>query len=292
MSITLRITMPHPFYHCLAKLLLLGLFTFTTASSSYADTLSPKRKIAIIEYRSGSSALPNLANRIADVMRKATSLTVLGPDQTRSVIGDGLDEAIVKCAGAADCLARIGQKAGVAELVLVGISEFGGVIVTLQRINTRNANVAGRIADSLDAGLPPTDEQLVAYLSRLLPPSDFLQFGVIDIVVNVAGASVSIGGQKRGVTPLSALRVDAPATYDVKIEKSGYLPFRATIQVPPEGTVQVKAELALRTQRAWYARWWVLAGAGVVVAGATAGLIYATSSNAASNAVPVTGTID
>lgn len=284
----------HPYrpYHRLCQLLLLGLLTIATTSSSNAETLSPKRKIAILEYRSGSSALPNLANRIADVMRKATSLTVLGPDQTRSVIGDGLDEAIVKCAGAADCLARIGQKASVTELVLVGISEFGGVIVTLQRINTRNANVAGRIADSLDAGLTPTDEQLVAYLSRLLPPSDFLQFGVIDIVANVAGASVSVGGQKRGITPLPALRVDAPATYDVKIEKSGYLPFRATIQVPPEGTVQVKAELALRTQRAWYARWWVLAGAGVVVAGATAGLIYATSSNAASNTVPVTGTID
>ena len=77
----------------------------------------------------------------------------------------------------------------------------------------------------------------------------------------------------------------------MKIEKAGYVPFRATIQVPPEGTVQVKAELALRTQRAWYARWWVLAGASVIVAGATASIIYATSSDAASNTVPVTGTI-
>ncbi len=284
----------NPFYsRCrLVLLVLLVLVSVGSIAPSYAETLSPKRKIAILEYRSGSSALPNVANRIADVMRKTTSLTVLGPDQTRAVVGDGLDENIVKCAGAAECLARIGQKAGVAELVLVGISEFGGVIVTLQRINTRTADVAGRIADSLDVSLPPTDEQLVAYLSRLLPPSDFLQFGVIDIVANVAGASVFVGGQQRGVTPLPALRVDAPATYDVKIEKPGYVAFRATIQVPPEGTVQVKAELALRTQRAWYAKWWVLAGAGVIVAGATATIIYATSSNAAGTTVPVTGTID
>lgn len=283
--------MPRIRYFSLLQLLVLGLLV-SNAAPSHAETLSPKRKVAIVEYRSGSSALPNLANRITDVMRKTTSLSVMGPDQTRSVIGDSLDESVVKCAGASECLARLGQKAGVAELVLVGISEFGGVIVTLQRINTRTSEVTGRIADSLDAGLTPSDEQLVAYLSRLLPPSDFLQFGVIDIVANVAGASVSVGGQKRGVTPLPALRVDAPATYDVKIEKTGYVPFRATIQVPPEGTVQVKAELALRTQRAWYARWWVLAGAGVIVAGATAGIIYATSSDAASNTVPVTGTIE
>ncbi len=283
--------MPRIRFYSLFQLLVLGLIVTITMAPSHAETLSPKRKVAILEYRSGSSALPNLANRITDVMRKTTSLSVISPNQTRSIIGDGLDETIVKCAGASECLARLGQKAGVAELVLVGISEFGGVIVTLQRINTRTAEVTGRIADSLDAGLTPSDEQLVAYLSRLLPPSDFLQFGVIDIVANVAGASVSVGGQQRGVTPLPALRVDAPATYDVKIEKTGYVPFRATIQVPPEGTVQVKAELALRTQRAWYARWWVLAGAGVIVAGATAGIIYATSSDATSNAVPVTGTI-
>ncbi|MBP9087025.1 MAG: PEGA domain-containing protein [Kofleriaceae bacterium] len=284
--------MPQIRTYSLLLVVLLGLCAWGTMSPSYAETMSPKRKIAILEYRSGSSALPNLANRIAGVMRKTTSLAVLSPDQTRAIIGDGLDESIVTCAGAAECLARIGAKAGVAELVLVGISEFGGVIVTLQRINTRSADVAGRIADSLEAGLTPTDEQLVAYLSRLLPPSDFLQFGIIDIVANIAGASVSVGGQKRGVTPLPALRVDAPATYDVKVEKPGYVPFRATIQVPPDGTVQVKAELARHTQRAWYARWWVLAGAGVIVAGATASIFYATSTDDPSNTVPVTGTID
>lgn len=280
--------------HLLLRLVLMSMFAWVLLAPSKhasADGLPRKRKVAILEYRSGSSALPLLANRVADVLRTATALDVLGPDQTRAIVGPGLDEAIVKCAGTADCLARIGQKAGVAELVLVGVSEFGGVIVTLQRINSRNGDVAGRVADSLDSSNTPTNEQLLAYLSRLLPPSDFLQFGVLDIVANVAGASVTVGGTKRGATPLPALRVDAPATYDVKIEKSGYVPFRATIQVPPEGTVQVKAELALRTQRAWYTRWWVLAGAGVIVASATAGVIYATSTDAASNSVPVSGTI-
>jgi hypothetical protein len=262
-----------------------------STASAATEHPSPKRKVAVLEYRSGSSALPQLASRIADVLRTSTSLQIVSPDQARALLGEGLDETIVKCAGTAECLARLGQKAGVAEIVLVGISEFGGVIVTLQRITVRDSIVGGRVAESIDANQIPNNQQLLAYLSRLMPPSDFLQFGVLDIVANVAGATVTVSGKSRGQTPLPALRVDAPATYEIKIDKPGYVGFRATVAVPPEGTMQVKAELALRSPRAWYSRWWVLTAAGVIVAGSTAAVIYATTSNAASSTVPVTGTI-
>src|SRR5262245_23234467 len=103
------------------------------AHVAHAD-LDPRRKVAVLEYRSGSSALPDVANQLVAEMSKQTSLQVLGPAQTKTVYGEGLDQAIVKCAGEAECVAKIGQKVGAAEVIVVGISEMGDVILTMQRI--------------------------------------------------------------------------------------------------------------------------------------------------------------
>ena len=111
----------------------------------------PKRKVAVLEYRSGSAALPGIAKRLLDEMTKLTSLQLLGPDQTRTIYGETLDSALVKCAGDAECIAKIGKKVGAAEVVLVGISELGDVILTMQRIDVPARNVVTRVADSLAA---------------------------------------------------------------------------------------------------------------------------------------------
>src|SRR5262245_33764962 len=175
---------------------------------------APKRTLAVLEYRAGSSALPGIASRVIGYLSKQTSLQVLGPDQARAVYGDQLDQVLVRCGGEAVCIARIGQKIGAAEVILVGISELGDVILTMQRIDVASKSVAGRVADSLAAGAIPSDRQLANYATRLLPPSDFLRFGVIELVANLSGAAVTVGGQPRGETPISALKLRAPATYD------------------------------------------------------------------------------
>jgi hypothetical protein len=245
----------------------------------------------VLEYRAGSSALPGVAGRLVTILGKQTSLTVLGPDQTRVVYGDHLDQAIFKCAGDADCIAKIGQRAGAAEVVLVGVSELGDVILTMQRIEVAGHQVSGRIAESLPAGQAPTDDQLVSYLGRILPPSDFLRFGIIDIVANYRGATVTVGGEKRGVTPLAPLRLHAPATYDIRVELDGYVPFGAQVAVPPDGEVKVRAELSRRGgATAWYQRWYVLAAAGAILVGATGTTIYVVTQKS-SDRVPVMGTI-
>src|SRR5262249_7979239 len=92
-------------------------------SPAHADP-DPKRKVIVLEYRAGSSALSGMAVKIVGTLSKQTSLDVLGPDQTRAVFGDHLEQAIVKCAGEADCIAHIGQKVGAAEVILIGSSEL------------------------------------------------------------------------------------------------------------------------------------------------------------------------
>jgi hypothetical protein len=247
----------------------------TAAAARAGADPDPRRKVSVLEYRAGSSALPGIARRLVATLSHQTSLVVIGQDQTRAMYGDPLDQVLVKCAGEATCVAKIGQKAGVAEVILIGVSELGDVILTMQRIDVARREVTGRVADSLAAGSAPSDAAISGYVQRLLPPSDFLRFGVIDIVANLAGAAVSVGGQPRGVTPVEALVLPAPASYDIRVEKTGYVPFTTRVALPPDAEIKVEAQLSRRGgDAAWYQHWYVLAAAGVVVAGATGTAIY------------------
>ena len=245
------------------------------AASARAE-LDPRRKVIVIEYRSGSSALQNVVGEIVREMGKQTSLQVLGPGQVKTLYGEQLDPAIVKCAGEAECVAKIGQKVGAAEVILVGISELGDVILTMQRIDVSSKQVSARIADSLASDAQPTADQLSYYIAKLLPPSDFLRYGRIAVTSNESGAAVSVGGEARGVTPIEPLKLRAPATYRIKVEKQGFVPFSTTVQLPPDSTLEVSAELSVRGGSAWYQKWYVWAGifAGATLAGG--GIYYAT----------------
>ncbi len=255
---------------------------------AHADP-DPKRKVSVLEYRSGSSAMPGIAKHLLAEMGKQTSLQLLGQDQTRTIYGDQLDQALVKCAGDAECIAMIGKKVGASEVILVGVSELGDVILTLQRIDVPGKTVITRVADSLAAGSSPSDDQINGYLARLLAPGDFVRYGMIDIVANLAGASVTVGGESRGLTPIQPLKLHAPATYQIRVEKTGYVPFTTKVALPPDGEIKVEAELSRRgAGGAWYQRWYVLAGAGLLVAGAAGTAIYFGTRDGVNDRVPVT----
>jgi hypothetical protein len=256
------------------KLLAIAIATIASITATASAEPDAKRKVVVLEYRAGSSALPGIAERVAKRIAKLTSLRVTDPDAARLKI-EGLDAAVVKCAGEAPCLAAIGQKLAVDEVIVVGISELGDVILTLQRIAVRERSVSSRIAESLAADETPGDEVVAKYLSRLLPPSDFVRFGMIKIVANLSGAIVRLGDEQRGTTPIAPLKVPAPASYDIRVEKDGFVPFGATVAVPPDGEVEVRAELTRRGGNVrWYQKWWVLAIAGTAVVGATGAAIY------------------
>lgn len=250
---------------------------------------NPKRKVVVLEYRAGSSALTGVGARVVATLGKQTSLDVIGPDQARATYGEHLEQAIVKCAGEADCIAKIGAKVSAAEVILVGISELGDVILTMQRIDVGNRTVSARIADSLPAGSPPNDDQIGYYLAKLLPPGDFLRFGIIDIISSQAGALVTVGGEDRGTTPIQPLKLHAPASYEIRVEKRGFTPFRTKVALPADGEIKVEATLSRPGGSSWYNHWYVLALGGAIVAGAAGGTIYFATRPPPSSMVPVGG---
>jgi hypothetical protein len=232
-----------------------------------SPALADKRKVAVLEFRSGSEALQSVGSRVAQLLRKGTSLDVLDPTEARTQFGAKLDKVVVDCAGEPRCVAGIGRKLGADEVLLVGIAEFGDVILTLQRIAATNGEVEARIAEALAEDASADDEALDGFLRRVMPREDFLRYGVIRINANVDGAAVEIGGERRGVTPLQPVQVAAPATYKIDVTKPGYIDFSATVAVPPDAEVQVRPVLSRDGGGGWYTKWWVWAIAGTVVAG-------------------------
>jgi hypothetical protein len=91
----------------------------------------------------------------------------------------------------------------------------------------------------------------------------------------VVGADVEIGGVPRGRTPIEPLVVEAPERYDVRVRKGGRVDFKASIEVPPDATIDVLAQLPKRGSGAtpWYGTWWFWTIVGTVAVGATVGAI-------------------
>lgn len=239
---------------------------------SAAARAEGKRKVAVLEYRAGTPVLEGIGGRLAGIMQKRTALAVSSPEDARRGM-PSMDAELARCAGEAGCVAALGRKLGVDEVILVGVSELGDVILGIQRVRTRDGTVESRVAESLSAGEAPDDAMLTGYLKRLLPPGDFRRFGVIRVRADVRGAQVFVADQARGVTPLADLKVDAPAKYSVRVSKKGYVDFNATVVVPPDGVVEVVPRMT-RVGRGgstpWYGRWWVWAGVGGAVVATTA----------------------
>jgi hypothetical protein len=222
----------------------------------------------ILEYRAGVASLPGLADTMARLLEQSTSLRVIAPRDAQRRFGDNLSAQVAQCGGEARCVAALGQRLDADEVLLIGISRLGDVLIALSRVGVAQRAVLAREAESLPAGTQPDHHTVMGYLQALLPAEDFVRFGEIRIRAAVTGALVFINGRQQGTTPLDPLRVPAPSAYDVRVAKPGHVEFNARLDVPPEAVVEVRPELPpLAPAAPWYRRWWVWAIAGGVVAG-------------------------
>jgi hypothetical protein len=248
-----------------ASLILCALLLWS--SGARADE---KRKIAVLEYRSGSRGAPDVAMRLATALAKSTSYRVIDPVEGRRRLGAGLDAEVAHCAGEAHCTAALAERLSADEALLVGVSQLGDIVLALQRIDVHKGIAASRLAESLPADKQPDDSALADWLHQLFPAEAFLRYGDLRIVSDVDGALVSINATRRGSTPIDPLRLPAPGNYRVRVEKTGFMPFQARIELPPDTSVEVRAALSRETkQTAWYRRWYVWAAIGGVAVAAT-----------------------
>ena len=236
----------------------------------------PKRTVAVLEYRAGARGARDIGLRLARLLRDTAELNVIDVQEARRKL-PRVDGEVAKCGGEAMCVGAIGEQLGANEVLLVGVSQLGDTIIALQRIDAKRGEAGARLAESLPADKEITDEQALGWLRQLFPPETFNRFGTIAVDADQAEAAVTLNGQAAGKTPLPApVKVRAPATYKLKVEKTGFVPFQARVDVLPDANVEVHATLVRESREVpWYKKWyvWAIVG-GVVAAGGAATAIY------------------
>lgn len=236
----------------------------------------PKRTVAVLEYRAGARGARDIGLRLARLLRDTAELDVIDVQEARRKL-PRVDGEVAKCGGEAMCVGAIGEQLGANEVLLVGVSQLGDTIIALQRIDAKRGEAGARLAESLPADKEITDEQALGWLRQLFPPETFNRFGTVAVDADQADAAVTLNGQAAGKTPLGApVKVRAPATYKLKVEKTGFVPFQARVDVLPDANVEVHATLVRESREVpWYKKWyvWAIVG-GVVAAGGAATAIY------------------
>jgi hypothetical protein len=243
------------------------------------------RTIAVLEFRAGVRAAARISTGMAEQLERLTSHKVISPAEARRRLGPAMDGEVARCSGEPACIGSVGRRLGCDEVILVGLSELGDLIVAIQRIDA-SGQVLARLADSLQRRRRISKQQLVSYLRRLLPPTDFKRYGQIVVHSAKDGDEVFLDGALQGRAPLPPLRVSAPARYEVKVTRPGHEPFIARLDVLPDATVEVTPTLSRKTKPLkWYQHWWVWALVGGVAAG-TATAVAAVSLSRGPDSVP------
>lgn len=239
-----------------------------------------KRKIVVLEYRAGSKGAPDIGTRIAAELARSSVYEVIDLAEARRQLGATLDADVARCQGAAPCVAEIARRLSADEALLVGVSQLGDVVLALQRVDTKKAQAVSRLAESLPVDKAPEASELADWMHQLFPADAFRRYGSIRIICDADEAQVSVNGAPKGMTPLEReLRVAAPGGYRVRVDKPGYVPFQARIEVPPDATVEVRATLSRQVGATpWFKKWyvWAIVGGAAAAAGAGLAIYYGT----------------
>jgi PEGA domain-containing protein len=249
------------------RFLLVALVLFSSVARA-----EERRTVAVLEYRAGARGARDIGLKLAHLLRDTAALNVIDIQEARRKLPK-VDAEVAKCAGDAMCVGAIGEQLGANEVLLVGVSQLGDVIIALQRIDAKRGEAGARMAESLPPDADIKDDMALGWLRQLFPPEVFRRYGSIAIDADQAGAAVTLNDQPSGKTPLpEPIKVRAPATYKLRVDKSGFVPFSARVDVLPDANVEVHATLVKESkEQPWYKRWYVWAAVGGALAAGAAG---------------------
>lgn len=138
------------------------------------------------------------------------------------------------------------------------VMDPGAHVITLSRKGYADAVVNRTYS-------PGTRASLTLRLDRL--PA------TLEISSNVRDAIVTVNGKDFGPAPVSVLR--PPGRYSVQVNRDGFEPYEATVNVQPGEASALRATL-VEERFQLTKQWWFWAGAAVVVAGGAALTYYLT----------------
>ncbi len=195
--------------------------------------------------------------------------------------------ALRSCQGADRCLASIGRRLRARYIVSGTLASLGqDYVIRLKMVDTRTSRTLRGIAEVLSGKRDQLIEAVRVAAYRLLAPSRLT--GSLQVLVNIAGATVYLDGKRIGVSPLRhVLRKLSVKKHTLRITHPDHLDFIRKVSVRFQKTTIVRVRLrrprlaplprprvlppVLKDARTpWYSRWWFWTIVGVVAAGAGA----------------------
>lgn len=249
-------------------------FLFLLSWSCVFTAQAARPVVAVLEYRSGVSEQPDFSDRLAELLRAKSMAQVLSVQDCRRMLGAGMDAMVAQCKEDPACFAKLGRKLGASEVLFVGMTEFGTVLVNLSRFQVSPPQLVSSVDMDIQLGEALPKLRIYQLLRKLYPDDFFRRYGTLEVTSNQPGAAVRLDRRLVGQTPLNPLQLEAPRKYELNVVKPGFVPFSATVDLAPNARLRLDARLTPEGQAspgAWYTRWWVITLAvGAVAAGAAA----------------------
>src|SRR5262249_4511344 len=125
------------------------------AALAHADN---RRTVAVLEYRAGAKGAREIGMQLGRLLRDTAALNVIDLAEARRRI-PRVDGEVARCGGEAMCVGNIGEQLGANEVLLVGVSQLGDVIIAMQRIDAKRGEAGARLAESLAQDTNISDDQ-------------------------------------------------------------------------------------------------------------------------------------
>jgi len=109
-----------------------------------------RRRVAVLEHRANVQRLARLAERLAATLEKTAAFVVIDPEEARRRMSD-ISAEVANCAGNTVCISRLGAELHADEVLLVGVSQLGDVVLALERIDVAHHSMGPRLAETLPA---------------------------------------------------------------------------------------------------------------------------------------------
>jgi TolB-like protein len=242
--------------------------------------LPAQPRFVILEFQGGGlpdGTASNLTQVVASELRRIEGSTVLSKDEVEAMLGAEQLKEVLRGSCDKACFLRIAGALDADFLLLGRVGQLGDTfVVNLTALDQRTTGETKRRTETYQ-GSP---DELIRATRHAVQALFGLDAGTGRLTVGASrtGATLFVNNESLGELPLPPQESLSPGRYSVRLEKSGFYPWRTDVYVNPNDTSVLWADMEKQPQR-WYQKWWVWALVGTAVAGGVTGAVVAATSD-------------
>ncbi len=215
------------------------------ATLALAIAAAPAGKVAIVDL---DTTMVGMASQVTQALKDAATaqkLTVIGPDELRTQLGNKKYNELVKCSAKPACVSQVvGDVPGITRVV------GGSLTVDDKHYNLKLAliDVAGlTVVADVDRAILIASRRFQKDVKDLVGPllrGEREARSTLVVKTNAKDAQVTVNGEPVGVAPVT-LQLK-PGKHEVKIDRQKYLPVTRLVDLEPNQTFTADIRMILK----------------------------------------------